>query len=154
MAAAANLRLPSEIVEALLAMLPNKSIHRFRSLSKSWSSLLVSEEFQKLRFKSAPRELFVQNLLHSSPVGYKADYVMPLESFDYRGEEETPTEILKVCRVTWTVLMVSDMIRLPMITRRLQDIVEGDRGLFLNGALHWRKQYAPKIFGRRNLFTS
>ncbi|KAJ4846463.1 hypothetical protein Tsubulata_006875 [Turnera subulata] len=102
--AAANLRLPSEIVEEILTLLPSESIHRFRSVSKSWSSLLVSEEFQKMRFKSAPPELNFQKLLHRPrkkkhcTLYYEYDYEdddygMPLESFDYRGDEETPTEV-------------------------------------------------------------
>ncbi|KAJ4824665.1 hypothetical protein Tsubulata_043669 [Turnera subulata] len=46
--------LPPEIVEEILALLPIESIHRFRSVSKSCSSLLVSPEFHKLRRKSTP----------------------------------------------------------------------------------------------------
>ncbi|KAJ4836514.1 hypothetical protein Tsubulata_028495 [Turnera subulata] len=38
---AADLRLPSGIVEKILSLLPDKTIHRFRLLSKSCSSLLV-----------------------------------------------------------------------------------------------------------------
>ncbi|KAJ4838918.1 hypothetical protein Tsubulata_025954 [Turnera subulata] len=46
--------LPPEIVEEILALLPIESIHRFRSVSKSCSSLLASAEFNKLRRKSTP----------------------------------------------------------------------------------------------------
>ncbi|KAJ4834610.1 hypothetical protein Tsubulata_047645 [Turnera subulata] len=46
--------LPPEIVEEILALLPIESIHRFRSVSKSCSSLLASAEFHKLRRKSTP----------------------------------------------------------------------------------------------------
>ncbi|KAJ4843079.1 hypothetical protein Tsubulata_046969 [Turnera subulata] len=37
----ANPTLPSVIVEEILEMLPSKSIHRFRQVSKSWSSFLA-----------------------------------------------------------------------------------------------------------------
>ncbi|KAJ4843736.1 hypothetical protein Tsubulata_031483 [Turnera subulata] len=50
-----NCRDPSEIVEEILSRLPNKSIHRFRSLSKSWSSLLVGVDFlHQFRRNSTP----------------------------------------------------------------------------------------------------
>ncbi|KAJ4826164.1 hypothetical protein Tsubulata_023034 [Turnera subulata] len=91
--ATGNFTLPSAIVEEILLLLPYKCIHRFRSVSKSWSSLLVSEEFQKLRFKSSPPELNVQKILHSFHGCYGEDYGMPLESFDYRGGEETCTQL-------------------------------------------------------------
>ncbi|KAJ4823860.1 hypothetical protein Tsubulata_023479 [Turnera subulata] len=64
----ANLTLPSVIVEEILAMLPNKSIHRFRQLSKSWSSILVSSEFHKLRTKSSPPATNIQKILQCSAV--------------------------------------------------------------------------------------
>ncbi|KAJ4848972.1 hypothetical protein Tsubulata_046354 [Turnera subulata] len=48
-----NCLLP-EIVEGILSLLPNKSIHRFRSVSKSWSSLLVRVDFHQFRRKSTP----------------------------------------------------------------------------------------------------
>ncbi|KAJ4822409.1 hypothetical protein Tsubulata_023537 [Turnera subulata] len=41
--ATGNLRLPSAIAEEILLLLPNESIHRFRSVSNSWSSLLMVE---------------------------------------------------------------------------------------------------------------
>ncbi|KAJ4846462.1 hypothetical protein Tsubulata_006873 [Turnera subulata] len=267
--AATNLRLPSETVEAILAMLPNESLHRFRSVSKSWSSLLLSEEFQKLRFKSAPPELNVQKLLRlrSRPLRYyeddykddeddceddegdykddqddceddeddykddEDDYV--IESCDYRGDEETCTEVFfpergsclifigscngLVCLAlesprndyrdifVWNPLTgvyrklpdpegmargydfwraygfgydsVADDYkvflavrywddptpkpRAPLVqifslktgswksvenpNRHLRGLREGDRGVFLNGALHWRKEYDAKI---------
>ncbi|KAJ4847205.1 hypothetical protein Tsubulata_019331 [Turnera subulata] len=60
----ANLTLPSVIVEEILAMLPVKSIHRFRQVSKSWSSFLVSSEFQKLRTNnSTPPETDLEKIL-------------------------------------------------------------------------------------------
>ncbi|KAJ4846467.1 hypothetical protein Tsubulata_006880 [Turnera subulata] len=215
-----NLRLPSEIVEAILALLPDDSIHRFRSVSKSWSSLLVSEAFQKLRFKSAPPELNVQKLLHK-PLDYDDDddyedddddyedddYGMPLESCDYRGDEETPTESPpgNVCRdiFVWNPFTgvcrklpepegvsrghdfwhaygfgydsVADDYKVFLAVRfwyeprprapvvrifslkkgswksvenpngHLRGFREGDRGVFLNEALHWRKEYDAKI---------
>ncbi|KAJ4850554.1 hypothetical protein Tsubulata_028077 [Turnera subulata] len=47
--------LPSEIVEEILSLLPNKFIHGFRSLSKSWSSLLVGVDFlHQFRRNSTP----------------------------------------------------------------------------------------------------
>ncbi|KAJ4841072.1 hypothetical protein Tsubulata_040494 [Turnera subulata] len=65
----ANLTLPSVIVEEILVMLPNKSIHRFRQVSKSWSSFLVSSEFHKLRTnKSTQPETSLQKILQCSAV--------------------------------------------------------------------------------------
>ncbi|KAJ4835137.1 hypothetical protein Tsubulata_039681 [Turnera subulata] len=55
--------LPSVIVEEILALLPNKPIHRFRIVSKSWLSLLASVDFHKLRCKSAPPAINVPKLL-------------------------------------------------------------------------------------------
>ncbi|KAJ4826456.1 hypothetical protein Tsubulata_023869 [Turnera subulata] len=48
-----NCHLPPEIVEEILSLLPSKSIRRFRSLSKSWSSLLVSLDFRQLRRRNS-----------------------------------------------------------------------------------------------------
>ncbi|KAJ4828442.1 hypothetical protein Tsubulata_046438 [Turnera subulata] len=207
--ATGNLRLPSEIVEAILALLPDDSIHRFRSVSKSWSSLLVSEEFQKLRFKSSPPELKPLDYDDDDDDYEDDDYGMPLESCDYRGDEETPTEsppgndyrdifvwnpFTGVCRklpdpevmparyrvyraygfgydsvaddykVFLAVRFWYDPTpkpRAPVVLifslktgcwksvenpdRHLQGLREGDRGVFLNGALHWRKEYDAKI---------
>ncbi|KAJ4823578.1 hypothetical protein Tsubulata_039617, partial [Turnera subulata] len=47
---------PVDFVEEILAHLPNKSIMRFRCVSKEWSSYLVSDEFYKLRFTLRPHE--------------------------------------------------------------------------------------------------
>ncbi|KAJ4826165.1 hypothetical protein Tsubulata_023036 [Turnera subulata] len=86
---AANLRLPSEIVEEILALLPQQSIHRFRSVSKSWSSLLVSVEFHKLRSRSSPPEINVQKLLHHYrkyyPHGANSTSYYGFESMDFRN---------------------------------------------------------------------
>ncbi|KAJ4824094.1 hypothetical protein Tsubulata_023767 [Turnera subulata] len=94
---AANLRLPSEIVEEILALLPQQSIHRFRSVSKSWSSLLVSVEFHKLRSRSSPPEITVQKLLHNyfkkypdgaNPTGHRG-----LGSLDFRNGQSKNDEV-------------------------------------------------------------
>ncbi|KAJ4846459.1 hypothetical protein Tsubulata_006869 [Turnera subulata] len=83
---AANLRLLPEIVEEILALLPQQSIHRFRSVSKSWSYLLVSEGFHKLRSRSSPPEINVQKLLHHYDYKYNPDrsYFYGNESLDFR----------------------------------------------------------------------
>ncbi|KAJ4826169.1 hypothetical protein Tsubulata_023043 [Turnera subulata] len=83
---AANLRLLPEIVEEILALLPQQSIHRFRSVSKSWSYLLVSVEFHKLRSRSSPPEINVQKLLHHYDYKYNPDrsYFYGNESLDFR----------------------------------------------------------------------
>ncbi|KAJ4847206.1 hypothetical protein Tsubulata_019335 [Turnera subulata] len=80
-----NLTLPTVIVEEILAKLPNKSIHRFRQLSKSWSSFLVSLEFQKLRNnKSTPPETKLQKILQCSTV----DDGHVIESLGCLGDRE------------------------------------------------------------------
>ncbi|KAJ4846247.1 hypothetical protein Tsubulata_031261 [Turnera subulata] len=92
---AANLRLPSEIVEEILALLPQQSIHRFRSVSKSWSSLLVSVEFHRLRSRSSPPEINVQKLLHlylESHANY-ATYHYVLQSLDFRNGQRKNDEV-------------------------------------------------------------
>ncbi|KAJ4824994.1 hypothetical protein Tsubulata_035244 [Turnera subulata] len=76
----ANLTLlPSVIVEEILALLPSKIIHRFRQVSKSWSSFLVSLEFQKLRTKSTPPDPNFQKILQC--VAVDGGYV--IESLGY-----------------------------------------------------------------------
>ncbi|KAJ4849892.1 hypothetical protein Tsubulata_031563 [Turnera subulata] len=40
---------PLDFVDEIVARLPNKSIMRFRCVSKEWSSYLVSDEFYKRR---------------------------------------------------------------------------------------------------------
>ncbi|KAJ4828212.1 hypothetical protein Tsubulata_043068 [Turnera subulata] len=86
----ANLTLPSVIVEEILAMLPIKSIHRFRQLSKSWSSLLVSSEFQKLRTNnSTPPETNLEKILQCSAVN--GGYV--IESLGCLGDGEDPVRL-------------------------------------------------------------
>ncbi|KAJ4844231.1 hypothetical protein Tsubulata_027624 [Turnera subulata] len=86
----ANLTLPSVIVEEILAMLPIKSIHRFRQLSKSWSSFLVSSEFQKLRTNnSTPPETNLEKILQCSAVN--GGYV--IESLGCLGDGEDPVRL-------------------------------------------------------------
>ncbi|KAJ4835375.1 hypothetical protein Tsubulata_021312 [Turnera subulata] len=89
---AADLRLPSGIVEKILALLPDKTIHRFRLLSKSCSSLLVSVNFHKFRLKSTPPEINVPKLL-CPPDQENDGFVIS----DYRDGAKTPT---KVCYPT------------------------------------------------------
>ncbi|KAJ4847202.1 hypothetical protein Tsubulata_019324 [Turnera subulata] len=61
-------------MEEILAMLPIKSIHRFRQLSKSWSSFLVSSEFQKLRNNnSIPPETNLEKILQCSAINDVGD---------------------------------------------------------------------------------
>ncbi|KAJ4838277.1 hypothetical protein Tsubulata_043339 [Turnera subulata] len=85
-----NLTLPSVIVEEILAMLPIKSIHRFRQLSKSWSSFLVSSEFQKLRNNnSTPPETNLEKILQCSAVN--DGYV--IESLGCLGKGEEPVRL-------------------------------------------------------------
>ncbi|KAJ4840030.1 hypothetical protein Tsubulata_029514 [Turnera subulata] len=62
-----NCHLPPEIVEGILSLLPYKSIHRFRSVSKSWSSLLVSVDFHQFRRKSTPPEETIPHVLKLLP---------------------------------------------------------------------------------------
>ncbi|KAJ4841212.1 hypothetical protein Tsubulata_028338 [Turnera subulata] len=94
---AANLSLPSEIVEEILALLPQQSIHRFRSVSKSWSSLLVSVEFHKLRSRSSPPEINVQKLLHHYrkyyPHGANSTSYYGFESLDFRNGQSKNDEV-------------------------------------------------------------
>ncbi|KAJ4826163.1 hypothetical protein Tsubulata_023033 [Turnera subulata] len=89
---AANLRFPSEILEEILALLPQQSIHRFRSVSKSWSSLLVSVEFHNLRSRSSPPEINVQKLLHQYPKNCPDGAHHGLESFDFRNGQSKNDE--------------------------------------------------------------
>ncbi|KAJ4836605.1 hypothetical protein Tsubulata_030136 [Turnera subulata] len=86
---AADLRLPSEIVEEILAWLPDKTIYRLRSVSKSWSSLLVSVNFHKFRLKSTPPEINVPKILRA-PDRKNDGFVI----LDYRDGVKTP---IKVC---------------------------------------------------------
>ncbi|KAJ4834609.1 hypothetical protein Tsubulata_047642 [Turnera subulata] len=58
-----NCLLPPEIVEEILSLLPSKPIHRFRSLSKSWSTLLVSLDFHQFRCKSTPPKKTIPRVL-------------------------------------------------------------------------------------------
>ncbi|KAJ4848969.1 hypothetical protein Tsubulata_046350 [Turnera subulata] len=58
-----NCHLPPKIVEEILSLLPNKSIHRFRSVSKSWSSMLVSVDFHQFRCKSTLPEKTIPRVL-------------------------------------------------------------------------------------------
>ncbi|KAJ4846658.1 hypothetical protein Tsubulata_019897 [Turnera subulata] len=76
--------LPWEIVEEILALLPSKSIHRFRQVSRSWSSFLVSLEFHRFRTKSRPPETNLPKILERSIVN--DGYV--IESLDYLGGGE------------------------------------------------------------------
>ncbi|KAJ4833159.1 hypothetical protein Tsubulata_032114 [Turnera subulata] len=87
----ANLTLPPVIVEEILAMLPSKSIHRFRQVSKSWSSFLVSVEFQKLRTNKStvPPETNLQKILQCSTV----DDGHVIESLGCLGDEEDPVRL-------------------------------------------------------------
>ncbi|KAJ4846657.1 hypothetical protein Tsubulata_019894 [Turnera subulata] len=71
-------------------MLPIKSIQRFRQVSKSWSSFLVSVEFQKLRTKkSTPPETHLQKLLQCAAVndGHA------IESLGCLGDGEEPVPL-------------------------------------------------------------
>ncbi|KAJ4840027.1 hypothetical protein Tsubulata_029509 [Turnera subulata] len=81
-----NCRLPPEIMEEILALLPIQSIYRFRSVSKSWSSFLVSVNFHKLRLKSTQPE--ITKLLYLDPKGIVIS--------DYRAGVKTPT-ITNLC---------------------------------------------------------
>ncbi|KAJ4826171.1 hypothetical protein Tsubulata_023045 [Turnera subulata] len=87
------LRYPSEIVEEILALLPQQSIHRFRSVSKSWSSLLVSVEFHILRSRSSPSETNIQKLLHQYPKNCPDGAHHGLESFDFRNGQSKNYEV-------------------------------------------------------------
>ncbi|KAJ4840026.1 hypothetical protein Tsubulata_029507 [Turnera subulata] len=62
-----NFHLPPDILEEILSLLPNKSIHRFRSVSKSWSSLLVSVDFHFFRCKSTPPKKTILGVLSLLP---------------------------------------------------------------------------------------
>ncbi|KAJ4843575.1 hypothetical protein Tsubulata_046985 [Turnera subulata] len=75
--------LPSDIVEEILSLLPNKSIHRFRSVSKSWSSSLVSVDFHQFRCKSTPPAETIPRVLglHSSVYYGLSEYSPPLQRF-------------------------------------------------------------------------
>ncbi|KAJ4823859.1 hypothetical protein Tsubulata_023478 [Turnera subulata] len=82
--------LPSVILEEILALLPSKSILRFRQVSKSWSSFLVSSEFQKLRTnKSTPPQTNLQKILKCSAVN--DGYV--IESLGCLGGGEDPVRL-------------------------------------------------------------
>ncbi|KAJ4847209.1 hypothetical protein Tsubulata_019338 [Turnera subulata] len=86
----ANLALPSEIVEDILALLPSKSILRFRQVSKSWSSFLVSSEFHRFRTsKSTPPETNFQKILQ--PSAANDGYV--IESLGFLGGGEDPARL-------------------------------------------------------------
>ncbi|KAJ4847210.1 hypothetical protein Tsubulata_019339 [Turnera subulata] len=86
----ANLTLlPSVIVEEILALLPSKIIHRFRQVSKSWSSFLVSLEFQKLRTKSTPPDPNFQKILLC--VAVDDGYV--IESLGYLCDRENSVRL-------------------------------------------------------------
>ncbi|KAJ4847755.1 hypothetical protein Tsubulata_041791 [Turnera subulata] len=82
--------LPWEIVEEILALLPSKSIHRFRQVSKSWSSFSVSLEFHRFRTKSRPPETNLPKILERSIVN--DGYV--IESLDNLGGGE---DHVRVC---------------------------------------------------------
>ncbi|KAJ4843472.1 hypothetical protein Tsubulata_049302 [Turnera subulata] len=78
-----NNSLPPEIVEEILSLLPNKSIHRFRSVSKSWSSSLVSVDFHQFRSKSSPPAETIHRFLRLHSIYYadRTKYSPPLQSF-------------------------------------------------------------------------
>ncbi|KAJ4851125.1 hypothetical protein Tsubulata_033599 [Turnera subulata] len=84
-------RIPPEIVEEILVLLPNKSIHRFRSVSRSWSSLLVSGRFHELRCKSAPPETKVTKVLHLASSDYYIRDVIRIS--DYRDDVKPGTKL-------------------------------------------------------------
>ncbi|KAJ4840264.1 hypothetical protein Tsubulata_030533 [Turnera subulata] len=86
---AAGLILPSGIVEEILALLPDKTIHRLRLVSKSWSSLLVSVNFHKFRLKSTPPEINVPKFLYRDPTEDSEGFVIS----DYRDGVKTPTKV-------------------------------------------------------------
>ncbi|KAJ4828213.1 hypothetical protein Tsubulata_043069 [Turnera subulata] len=149
----ANSTLPSVIVEEILAMLPNKSIHRFRQVSKSWSSFLVSSEFQKLRTnKSTPAETNLQKILQCSAVN--DGYV--IESIGCLGDGEDPVRLQfptdkklgendhdrRICACGFGYDSVADDYKEVETTDPGKDLEyvpeEHELGLLFNGAPHWQ----------------
>ncbi|KAJ4841210.1 hypothetical protein Tsubulata_028332 [Turnera subulata] len=149
--AEAKLRLPSEIVEAILVLLPNDSIHPFRSVSKSWSSLLmimlcllnpvIIVEMKKLIPRKLPDpEGMAGGGYRAYGFGYDSvadDYKVFL-AVRYWNDPHAPV-------VRFFSLKTGSWKSVENPNRHLHDLGEGDTGLFFNGALHWRKEYDAKI---------
>ncbi|KAJ4846460.1 hypothetical protein Tsubulata_006870 [Turnera subulata] len=158
------LRFPSEIVEEILALLSQQSIHRFRSVSKSWSSLLVSVEFHNLGSRPSPPETNVQKLLHQYPKNCPDGAHHGLESFDFRNGQSKNDEGIVVWNPFTGVYRrlpqpeytsglaygfgrdsVGSWKMVEIPSRYLDRINEGGGGLYLNGTLYWEIRSGEKI---------
>ncbi|XP_024015423.1 putative F-box protein At3g21130 [Eutrema salsugineum] len=60
-----KISLPWDLVEEILSRVPSKSVTRFRSASKQWNDLLVSNKFAKKHSANAPKESVIIMLIHS-----------------------------------------------------------------------------------------
>ncbi|KAJ4824993.1 hypothetical protein Tsubulata_035242 [Turnera subulata] len=150
----ANLTLPWEIVEEILALLPSKSIHRFRQVSKSWSSFLVRPEFHRFRTKSTSPETNLQKILQRSAVN---DGYVVIHSLGCLGGGEKPVRLCfpteKVCACGFGYDPAADDYKVFIATKPAPDGVKKDmssRGYVSRYAYSFRDfipQAAPKDSG-------